>query len=159
MALHTALIGLHAAAGSVALITGAIALRRGQLFLAYLWSLVAMVGFLALAIAVEWGQNDTARRVLFSAFLVLAGVMLWRAWRAWHTRPVAGSAPSSRYIEHIGFTLIALFDAFVVVAVLNAGAPVWAVVAAGVGIGVAGHFVLQAVRKRLTAPADLVLRR
>jgi hypothetical protein len=45
--------------------------------------------------------------------------------------------------------LIALFDAFVVITVLNAGAPVWLVVASGVLIAVAGHFALRATKRVL----------
>ena len=49
----------------------------------------------------------------------------------------------------MGFTLVALFDAFVVILVLDLGAPGWLVAAAGVLIAVAGHLALRAVRERL----------
>lgn len=149
--LHTVFIGLHAATGVVALVAGALALPRGRFFEVYLWSLVGMLGFLVLAVAVEWGQNDSAQRVLFSALTVLAVVMVARAWRARYSRPTTSTGPSHAYVHHVGFTLIALVDAFVVVTVLNAGAPVWLVVAAGVVVGVIGHFALGHVWNRLAA--------
>lgn len=72
---------------------------------------------------------------------------MWRAAQARRIRPTAGQGPPpDRYLDHVGFTLVALFDAFIVVAVLNLGAPGWLVATAGVGIAVAGHFVLRAVR-------------
>ncbi|HEV2778613.1 MAG TPA: hypothetical protein VGX25_04360 [Actinophytocola sp.] len=145
---HTVLITVHAVAGVVAFVAGCLALRRDTAFPTYLWALVTTMVFLALAIAQEWGSIDWPARALFLAFLGLGGVMLWRADRARRIR----DAGSPSYVGHIGFTLVALFDAFVVVAVLNAGAPVWAVVAAGVLIAVAGHFVLGALRPLRTMP-------
>jgi hypothetical protein len=135
---HTIFIALHATAGVAALAAGAITLRGGRFFDVYLGSLIVMTVSLVAAIGVEWAAIDTVARVVFSAFTVLAGVMIWQATRARQLPP--GSAT---YIEHIGFTLISLFDAFVLVAVLNAGAPIWLVVGAGVVIAVAGHYVLR----------------
>jgi hypothetical protein len=145
--LHTVLITLHAVAGVVAFVAGCVALRNGTLFATYLWSLVATILLVALAVAEEWGSLDGAARVLFVAFVALGGLMVWRAARARRTRPAPGQGPpSDRYLDHVGFTLVALFDAFLVVAVLNLGAPGWLVATTGVGIAVAGHFVLRAVK-------------
>lgn len=83
-------------------------------------------------------------------FIVLLGlVLLWRADQGRRIRPSGSAGPSASYVAHVGFTLVALFDAFIVILVLNAGAPGWLVAAAGVLIAVAGHFVLGAVRERL----------
>ena len=54
--------------------------------------------------------------------------MVWRATRARRVRPTVASGPSPVYLEHVGFTLVALFDAFCVIAVLDGGAPSWIVV-------------------------------
>lgn len=146
---HTVFIAVHAVAGVVAFVTGCVALRRGTLFGTYLWSMAAMALFLALAVAAEWGVLPAPLSVLFSAFVVLAGYMVWRAAQARRIRPTTATGPSAAYVEHIGFTLVALFDAFAVIAVLNAGAPGWLVATAGVLIAVAGHFALLATRSRL----------
>ena len=151
---HTILITLHAVAGTVALLAGAVAIRGRALFAAYLWSLVAMVVFLLAATVVAWAGLDTATRVLFTAFAVLGLVMVWRARQAGRLRPARSRPPSSRYVAHVGFTLVALFDAFVVITVLNSGAPVWLVVAAGLAVAVAGHFVLTAVARKITEAAE-----
>lgn len=146
---HTLFITVHAVTGAVALLAGSVALRRGAMFGTYLWSLVGMELFLVLAIAAEWAELPTGTRVLFTALAVLGVVMLWRAARARPIRPSRTVPPTTRYVEHVGFTLIALFDAFVVILVLNAGAPGWLIAAAGVLIAVAGHFLLRAARARL----------
>lgn len=151
---HTILIGAHAVTGGVSLLAGLVAIgRRTPLFGVYLWSMVGMAAFLVAAVAEEWATLDVAAQVLFAAFGVLAGYMVGRAEQARRLRPAAGQRPVAAYVNHVGFTLIALFDAFVVILVLNAGAPVWLIVVAGVAVGVAGHYVLVAARRRITSPA------
>jgi hypothetical protein len=143
--MHSLLIALHAATGVIAMLAGGIALYRGRFFDVYLASLAATTVFLALAVAAEWGVLGVGSQVLFTAFTLLAVVMVVRAVLARRLLPVRSAA----YLEHVGFTLVALFDAFVVIAVLNAGAPVWLVVAIGVLIAVGGHFALQATKRAL----------
>ncbi len=91
------------------------------------------------------GCADVGTRVLFTGFVMLGLFMVWRAGQARRMRPSGSAGPSVRYVAHVGFTLVALFDAFIVIAVLNGGAPGWLVVTAGVLVAVAGHFVLRAV--------------
>jgi len=146
--LHTALIALHAAAGIVAVAAGGAALRQRPGFSVYLWSLVACIGLLAFAIAVEWSSLDTTSRVLFAAFTALGAVMVARAIAA-HRLLTAGRARSPRYLDHIGFTLVALLDAFLVILVLDLGAPGWLVTGAGVIGAIAGHHALAILKHRL----------
>jgi hypothetical protein len=143
---HTIFIALHAATGLIALAAGLITVKAGRLFDVYLSALAAMTLFLVLAVIAEWTVIDDGARILFTAFVVLAGFMLWRARRARRIEP-----GTEAYIEHIGFTLVALFDAFAVITVLNAGAPIWLVVATGVAIAIAGHFVLRQAKLRQPA--------
>jgi hypothetical protein len=135
---HSVLITLHAVAGTIAFVAGCVALRRGTLFATYLWSLVAAIGFVALAVVEEWGRIDWAARLPFLALLGLGAVMLVRAELARRIQ----QRPSPAYVGHVGFTLVALFDAFAVVTILNAGAAVWIVVAAGVAIALVGHLLV-----------------
>lgn len=146
---HTVFITMHAVTAVVAFVAGCIALPRGTLFGTYLWSMAAMALFLALAVVSEWGVIAMPLSVLFAAFVALAGYMVWRGAQARRIRPTEATGPSARYVEHIGFTLVALFDAFAVIAVLNAGAPGWLIAVAGVLIAIAGHFTLRATRSRL----------
>lgn len=139
--MHTVLIALHALTGAVALLAGCVAHRRRGYFEVYLWSLVTMVVFLAAAVAEEWTTIDGVSRVLFAAFVALGLAMLWLAFGARRL-----PAPSPRYVDRVGFTLVALFDAFVVITVLNLGAPVALVVASGVAVAIAGHVALRAAK-------------
>lgn len=146
---HTIFIAVHAVAGGIALLAGCVAIGRSALFGTYLWSLVAMEVFLVLTIAAEWAVIDVATWVTFAAFALLGLFMVWRADQARRVQPTGSAGPSVSYVAHVGFTLVALFDAFIVILVLNLGAFGWLVAAAGVLITVAGHFVLRAVRERL----------
>jgi hypothetical protein len=147
--LHLILIGLHAAAGVIAFIAGFVAIRGRGLFPVHLWSLVATIVLLALAVASDWSQLDSAAAVLFVAFMVLGVFMIGRAVLAGRIRPAPGGAPSLRYVRHVGFNLVALFDAFMVILVLDLGAPIWLVVASGVAFAIVGHYVLEAAERRL----------
>src|SRR5947208_13997948 len=69
----TIFIAVHATTGVVALLSGLVAVRHGRLFEIYLWSLVGMTLFLALAAATDWSATSNGGRVLFTAFAVLAG--------------------------------------------------------------------------------------
>jgi hypothetical protein len=150
---HTVLISLHAIGGTIALLAGCLAHRGRALFRTYLWSLVATIAFLGAAVVEEWSRLDALSRGLFGAFVVLGLVMVWLAFDARRL-----PAPSPLYVDRVGFTVVALFDAFVVIAVLNAGAPVALVVAAGVVVAVAGHFVLRAVKAAVGGERTLVRR-
>src|SRR5699024_11978725 len=99
---HTILIYVHAATGAVALLAGCVAITGRGLFRTYLWSLVGMETFLTLAIAVAWPGIGPAARVLFVAFAVLGGYMIWRAAQAWRLRVGDGSATVPRaYVQHV----------------------------------------------------------
>lgn len=147
--LHLVLIGLHAAAGVIAFVAGVVAIRGRGLFPLHLWSLVATIVLLISAVASDWNGLDPASAVLFVAFIVLGGFMVWRSVMAGRIRPANGARPSLGYVRHIGFNLVALFDAFMVILVLDLGAPIWLVVVSGVVFAVAGHYVLEAAERRL----------
>lgn len=150
---HTIAIGLHAIAGVAAFVAGFLAIRTGRWTRWHTSMTAAMTGFLVLAIATEWTDLTTVTRLLFTALAALAGFMTWRGVRAHQLRPTAGNPVSKAFFDQLGFNLVALFDAFLVITVLNAGAPGWAVAATGVLVAIAGHFVLGAVERRLV-PSD-----
>jgi hypothetical protein len=143
---HTLLIALHALAGTVAPLAGCVAHRGRALFATYLWSLTATVVFLGAAVAEEWARLDGLSRALFGAFAVLGLVMLWLAFDA---RRLPTRSPG--YVDRVGFTLVGLFDAFIVITVLNLGAPVALVVGSGVLVAIGGHFVLRGAKARISA--------
>ena len=151
--LHGLLVAAHAVAATLALLAGLVAVRRGRGLDLFSWSVVAMEAFLVLAVAAGW-RRDAALHAPFVALVVLGAVMVARARLAVGLRPVRGRRLGGACLGHVGFVLIGLTDAFVVVSVLDAGAPVAVVVAAGVVVAVGGHLALTAARRR-PSPASL----
>lgn len=144
--MYGVLIWSHAATATVALVA-AFGSRDRRWFGVYHVAMWAMVGFLVAAVAVDVGGRDLARHLVTAALVVLAAVMVWRAELARRTR----ITDPPRFVGHVGFTIVGLIDAFVVVTVVNSGAPGWLTATVGVLIAVAGHLVIHAVRDRAAA--------
>ncbi|WP_433003837.1 hypothetical protein [Kribbella sp. CA-294648] len=147
---HTVFIVLHAASGVVAFVTGCFAVRRQAVFPYYFWGIAALDVFMVISVSVGWVDMSTTERVVFSGLIVLGGYMMWRAIQASRTRPSAGHPPSAGYLDHLGFTLIALFEGFAIVAAIDLGAPTWLVVVIALGGVLAGHLTLNNLKARLT---------
>lgn len=147
ISVHAALITLHATTGLVALAAGSLSVRRPAYVRVYLWSLVACIVLLAAAVAIDWNELDDGSRALFAAFGALGAYMIWRAARASaHLPSTVHERPA--YLDRIGFTLVALVDAFLVILVLDLGAPIWLVVTAGVLGAAAGHRTITMLKRR-----------
>jgi hypothetical protein len=149
--LHTVLVGIHAALGGLAFIAGIVAIRRERLFTVFMSALVGTIVFLAAALAVEWSRFSPAERVIFAALMALGVYMLVRGVQASRLLPSRTSGPTAQYISHLGFNLIALFDAFVVVLILDLGGPIWLMVTVAAVVAIAGHFLLRAVKHKLAS--------
>ncbi len=140
---HTILISVHAAAGGIAFLVGLQAMHRpGSLLRTFTGAVTVTALAVTAAIAVTWASLGAASRIVFVAFVVLAGYMVWRAVAATRILRNRTDHAPERYYDLLGFDLVALFDAFVVIALLDLGAPTWALVLTGVGIAVLGHFTL-----------------
>jgi hypothetical protein len=158
--LHSILIALHAAAGVACLAAGLLCLLPLRApgswrFRVYGGSLLAMLGFVAGSIAVSWAGLDVTTRLIYTGLGGLGLHMLWRAGRARARlrRQEPGWQP--RYLDDVGFTLISLFDGFVIVGAIDLGLPVWLVVLAAVGGVAAGIQAMKRAKRRLvtTQPA------
>ena len=154
MDVHILLIVLHAVTATVAFVAGLAVIRppadpASPLVRLWAWSLVAMLVFVAGAIAVSWGDLSGITRIVYLGLLGLGAAMVGRAW-------LAGRAPerSAAWIHHVGFTLIALFDGFVIVAAIDLGAPPWLAVAVGVAGVLIGRWWVDRVRPRDTTTAS-----
>jgi hypothetical protein len=112
-----------------------------RFFRVYLGALVTMMLFMVSAIAVAWPGLGRSERLVYTGLAVLGAYMLVRAVRARGLLSRRGPGWLPRYLDDIGFTLISLFDGFVIVSAIDLGAPGWlvAVVAvAGVVVGIQG---------------------
>ena len=154
---HTVFITLHAIAATVAWLAALIALPAGRLFEVYRWAQVGMLAALVPALVVGWSGYDAFSRIAYIGLVVLATVMLIRTQLAGRILPAATGGPTTGYLDHVGFTIIALSDGFAIVAALRAGAPGWLVAVIAVGVIVAGHFGLRAAKARWarSAPVDV----
>ena len=110
-----------------------------------------MLLFMAAAIVAHWTDLDPTARLIFLGLGILGLYMLWRATHAGTRLRGQGPDWQPRYIDDIGFTLIALFDGFVIVSAIDLGAPAWLVVVIAVAGVVAGQLIMGRVKARLVA--------
>ena len=142
--LHLVLIAVHAISAVAAFVLGfavvwSLPARMNPGFRAYLVAMSLMLLFLVMAIATDWSQLDTLKKAIFAGLLVLGAYTGLRALQAAHKLRATLDPPG--YIADVGFTLIALFDGFVIVTAFDLGSPIWLVVivgALGIILGVAG---------------------
>jgi hypothetical protein len=75
--------------------------------------------------------------------------MVWRGTRARRIAASSRQQPSARELDHLGFTLVALLDAFVVIAALDLGAPGWLLAVVAIAVAAMGHVWITRLKKRL----------
>lgn len=144
--MFAALIAIHAAAGLVALGAGWLAITRGAAVALYFWSLAACITFVAAAVAVDWDGLSGGTRALFLALLALGAYMVFRGASA-RRRLASERSPSSRDLDDVGFTLIALVVAFVVILALDLGVGGFAAAAIAVVVAALGHRALARFKR------------
>jgi hypothetical protein len=157
--IHTILILGHAFAGAVALVFGCVVLRpparRSVAFHIYYSALLAMVVLVVAVVVYDWGMLSVGQRVTFSPLTVLATYTAVRGVQAHRARNLRLVGWQTSYVDHVGFTVIALFDGFAIVSAVDFGAPLPVILLAGVLGVVAGVATINRVKSRLhSAPAD-----
>ena len=152
--LHSTFIILHTATAIVSFFAGCLLLfsrtyatNRG-LFHLYFWSLAGMAVLLAGAALVNWEQYNDTERIVFPALLGLALFMLFRGWGAGLVLNTRQKGWKLGYVEHIGFTLISLFEGFIIVSGLNAGLPGWLIAIVAVLGLLAGRWLIASAKQR-----------
>lgn len=152
--LHNMLIVLHTLTAVISFTAGSLLLyARGYatnrtMFGLYFWTLAAMAILLAGAIAAYWDEYNDTEQVVYPGLLGLAVFMLFRGWAAGLVLNTQQKGWRLGYVEHVGFTLISLFEGFVIVNGLNAGLPGWLVgVLAVLGL-LAGRWLIASAKKR-----------
>jgi cell division protein FtsW (lipid II flippase) len=155
--LHNLLIGLHATAGVVAFVAGVASLTlstdRSWRFQAYAVSLIALVVFMVAAVAADWRTLDGSAGWIYLGLIALGLYMLLRAAQAHSRMRHRPDGWRPKYIDDIGFTLISLFDGFVIVSAIDLKAPVWLVIVIAV-LGVAvGIFSMNRLKAHVAAVA------
>jgi hypothetical protein len=147
--LNSLAITVHAVAATIAFCAGALALPSGRFLSVYRAALVVMAAALVPALLADWTTTDGVARGVFAGLLALAVVMVVRGELAVRGRPGLTGGPTAGFVDHVGFTLIALADGFAVVTAIRSGLPGWAVGLVAVGIVGIGHVSLVAAKARL----------
>lgn len=151
---HSGLIVLHAITATVSFVAGCLLLWSPKymlnrtVFNLYLWPLIAMVLLLAGAVFVGWENYSDVERIVFPGLLGLGFFMLFRAWGAGLVLATQQKNWKLGFVEHVGFTLISLFEGFIIVGGLDAGLPGWLVaLIAFMGL-FAGRWIIGAAKRK-----------
>lgn len=157
--IHTTLILTHALAGLLALLAGCVVLRppdshRATRFRVYLYALVAMFVLVALVVAYDWRALGTGQRITFTMLTLLAGFTVFRGVQARRSLQQRPAQWRTGYVDHVGFTVISLFDGFAIVAAVDLGAPLPVILAVGALGIVAGISATNRVKRHLRSAAD-----
>ena len=153
---HNTIIILHAIAATLAFFAGCVLIfspmymLNRPLFNLYLWSLIAMALLLAGGMFVYWQEYSEVERIIFPGLLGLGLFMLFRAWGAGLVLATQSANWKLGYVEHIGFTLISLFEGFIIVSGLNSGFPGWLVAVVAIAGLFAGRWLIASAKRRTT---------
>ena len=149
---HTLSIVVHALSGIGAFIIGVVllfqsnTLRQLQLGVAFLVLLVLLEVFLVIAILSHVTSLPGITQIIFGGLAILGLYMIWRAVQAVSVlRDPHGN--QGAVIDHIGFSLISLFDGFAIISAIDLQAPGWLVAVIAVGAVALGIFAIN-VRKK-----------
>lgn len=152
---RSTLVVIHAASGIAGLAAGLAALAPrpsgGGRWArpVYLVCLAVLLGTLLALIAIDWAGLDIAARVTFSALAVLAAVMVYRLLRAGTEAAERSTGWEGRYVDHVGFTYISLWEGFVILPALNLPLPQVSVPAVAIGVLVIAHILIRRYRARV----------
>lgn len=105
-------------------------------------------------VAVDWSKLAATPRIVFSALIGLAAVILIRlflAFRLARQQPAGWEIP---YVNHVYFSYISLWEGFFIVGLIDLGATGWLVGAVAVGVLILGGVLLN-IYKRGIAPRPM----
>ncbi len=159
---HLAMIWIHASAGVLGFFLGCYLAVRPHTARRRPWAVVTYVAFIAVlflamlaAVVIGWPESPTVQRIAFAGLCILGAYTLFRALQADHVRRHALPGWNRMFVKHVGFTLISLFDGFVIVAAIDLHAPPWLVPALAIGGVVAGISVVRRLESRATQTPHL----
>jgi hypothetical protein len=137
---------IHASAGVVGLFAGLGTLspprpgdNRSWLRALYLLCIVIMLAFLIALVVLDWDGLDMGSRIAFTALTGLGAVMGFRIIRARQVASAQQPGWQGRYIDHVYFTYISLWEGFVILPALSLPLPQVTVPLVAVGVLLIGH--------------------
>ena len=158
--LRTIFLGLHVAGGVAGLLLGAFAIRpplgdaRLWLRRAYTAALIALLVFLSATVAVDWPGLQTTQQFIYVALIALAAFMVARVFLSFRVARRHGGGWESRYMNHVYFTYISLWEGLCIVGIIDLGAPGWLVAAVAIGILVLGAVLFSNYRRQVLRRAS-----
>src|SRR6266849_4890683 len=152
---HTLSIVVPALSATGAFVVGIVLLfqrdtsRQLQLGVAFLVLLILLEVFLVIAILSHVTSLPGITQIIFGGLAILGLYMIWRAVQAVSVlRDPHGN--QGAVIDHIGFSLISLFDGFAIISAIDLQAPGWLVAVIAVGAVALGIFAINVRKKTLT---------
>ncbi len=150
---HTLSIVVHALSGIGAFVVGIVlifqrdTLRQRQFGVVFVVLLVLLEVFLVIAILSHVTSLPGMMQIIFGGLAILGLYMIWRAVQALSVlREPHGN--QGAVIDHIGLTLISLFDGLAFISAIDLQAPGWLVAVIAVGAVAIGIYALN-VRKKM----------
>ena len=153
-------LALHVLGGVTGLILGIWSLKpptagdgRSLIRGGYVAAIVTLVTFLYGLLVVDWPRFEAAQQVAFGALAVLAAVIVARVWLGFRALRDASAGSSERYMDHLYFGYISLWEGFFIVGLIDLGAPGWLVAAIGVGLLIVGGRLFGNYKRGVLAEA------
>lgn len=153
--LRATLVVIHASAGVGGLLAGLPSIspprpNDGRELVRVLYAFLIGVLLLSLValVVLDWDGLDVGARVTFTALTGLGAVMAYRIIRA---RLVASAGKEKwrhRYIDHVYFTYISLWEGFVILPALNLPLPQVTVPLVAIAVLAIGHVLVTRYKRR-----------
>lgn len=156
--IRTALVVVHASAGIGGLITGLPALippvvghDRRWMREAYVACLAILLTSMIALVTIDWNDLDAAGRIAFLALIGLGAIVGYRLARAHREAALRRDGWRERYVDHVYFTYISLWEGFVILPALNLPLPQVSVPLAAGAVLLIGHTSIARFRARVVA--------
>ena len=153
-------LALHVLGGVTGLILGIWSLKpptagdgRSLIRGGYVAAVVVLVAFLYALLVVDWPTFEATQQVAFGALAILAAVIVARVWLGFRALRDASAGSRERYMDHLYFGYISLWEGFFIVGLIDLGAPGWLVAAIAVGLVILGCRMFGAYKRGVLAEA------
>lgn len=153
MSIWLVLVVLHAFFALICFTTGFILLSpaRAKRYPAaiklFVVSLIGMIIFMVTATISHWNEITATERIVFSGLPLFAMYMLYRGIIA--AKKLKGEGNPIEYIDDIGFSLISLFNGFIIVALIDLNASPLVVFTAAIAATFIGSKYIKAKKSKL----------
>ncbi|RYE12307.1 MAG: hypothetical protein EOP45_23070, partial [Sphingobacteriaceae bacterium] len=127
---HEVLVLLHTIIAALSFIAGSLVVvlrRTSWLFQLYLWAMVAAAATLLLLVIWDWQVFILATQIVYVVISLLAFYSIYRGFLAQQKQSHRYTGWRLEFMDDVGFTLIYLFDAFVIIGAIDLTMPAWAI--------------------------------